>query len=297
MIGTFLCSHFIQRPSVIMASNTTTLFQQAIVDKGVKWIGLGWIGFISENVIISDNREWIIENYGNSNYHMAYSMLSTLTSGSILYGYIRYGRGQGPKIPAPSSLRLAGSFVFTSLGLVGLSQYIPLVRMPYTYDSVNSTENNDTTSNGMKKSKLEQQTPPSAADKVWRCPMDFRPKDAKVTADGIQGMERISRHGMFWSMGTLAMGKALSTVFLPEVVMFSFPMLFAYIGGAHQDARFLRGSGGTLTQEKYHRTSNVPFYAFVTGHQSWTTLSSEIKYSNMSIALATSALMALRKIR
>jgi uncharacterized membrane protein len=148
----------------------------------------------------------------------------------------------------------------------------------------------------MKKSKL-QQAPVAAADKVWRCPMDFKPKDAKVTEDGIQGMERISRHSMFWSLGSLAMGKALSTVFLPEVVMFSFPMLFAYIGGAHQDARFLRGSGGKLTQEKYNRTSNVPFYAFLTGHQSWSTLSSEIKYSNVSIALATSALLALRKLR
>lgn len=295
-----------------MASGSTTLFQQAVADKAVKWISLGWIGFISENLIISDNREWIIENYGQNNYHMAYSMLSTLTSGSILYGYVRYGRGQGPKLPVPSSFRLAGSFMFTTLGLMGLSQYIPLIRMPYTYENADTatsvtTEHNTinksistTTSNGMRKSKLEQQQAPpspSSSDKVWRCPMDFRPKDAKVTADGIQGMERVSRHSMFWSLGSLAMGKALSTVFLPEVVMFSFPMAFAYIGGAHQDTRFLRGSGGTLTQEKYNKTSNVPFYAFFTGHQSWETLSSEIKFSNMSIAVATSVLWTLRKIR
>lgn len=277
-----------------MASGSS-LLQQALADKAVKWIGLGWIGFISENVIISDNREWIIENYGNNNYHMAYSMLSTLTSGSILYGYLRYGRGQGPKLPDPSKLRLAGSFLFTTFGLVGLSQFVPLIRMPYTYDSIPGTNGN--TSNGMKQSKLEQRSPPAAADKVWRCPMDFKPQDGKVTADGIQGMERVSRHSMFWSLGTLAMGKALSSVFLPEVVMFSFPLAFAYIGGAHQDARFLRGSGGTLTQEKYNKTSNVPFYSFFTGHQSWTTLASEIKYSNMSIAVATSVLLALRRIR
>lgn len=273
-----------------------TLMQQAMADKAVKWITLGWVGFISENLIISDNREWIIEHYGSKNYHMAYSALSTLTSGSILYGYIRYGRGKGPKLPVPSSVRMAASFVFTSLGLVGLSQYAPLIRMPYTYDKAETPES-QLPSNGMKKSALQQQSEAKADGKVWRCPMDFRPKDAKVTEDGIQGMERISRHSMFWSLGSLAMGKALSTVFLPEMIMFSFPMAFAYIGGAHQDMRFRRGSGGTLTDDKYNKTSNVPFFALVTGKQSWATLSSEMKYSNMSIALATSALLALRKFR
>ena len=43
--------------SLIMASSTATLFQQAVANKAVKWIGLGWLGFISENVIISENRE------------------------------------------------------------------------------------------------------------------------------------------------------------------------------------------------------------------------------------------------
>lgn len=277
------------------ASGTGTIMQQALADRAVKWIGLGWLGFISENLIISDNREWIIENYGNNNYHMAYSALSTITSGSILYGYIRYGRGRGPKLPEPSSVRKAVSFVFTSFGLMGLSQYVPLIRMPYTYDNVEIPEN-QVNSNGMKKSALQQSSNKSET-KVWRCPMDFRPKDAKVTEDGIQGMERISRHSMFWSLGSLAMGKALSTVFIPEVVMFSFPMAFAYIGGAHQDQRFRRGSGGTLTPDKDKKTSNVPFAALLTGQQSWSTLSSELKYSNLSIAMATSALIALRKLR
>lgn len=277
-----------------MASGS--IFQQAIADKAVRWIGIGWLGFISENVIISENREWIIENYGNSNYHMAYSFLSTLTSGSILYGYIRHGRGKGPKLPSPSGIRLATSFFFTSLGLVGLSQFAPRLRLPYTYDSPESSQEVGIINN-TKKSKL-QQAPvvTTGTDKVWRCPMDFKPKDANTTPDGIHGLERVSRHAMFWSLGSLAMGKALSAVFLPEVVMFSFPLAFAYIGGAHQDARFLRGSGGNLTPEKYKKTSNIPFVAFFTGHQSWATLGSEIKYSNLGVALVTSAVLALRKI-
>lgn len=280
------------------AANTGSLLQQALANKAVKWIGFGWIGFITENVIISDNREWIISNYGNNNYHMAYSLLSTLTSGSILYGYIRYGRGQGPKLPVPSPLRNAASFAFTTLGLVGLSQYIPLIRMPYTYGTEEKVDDDvNANSNGMRRSKLQAPPPASSESKVWRCPMDFRPKDAKVTEDGIQGMDRVTRHGMFWSLASVAMGKALSTVFLPEAVMFSFPMAFAYIGGAHQDQRFLRGSGGTLSQEKYNKTCNVPFYSLITGQQSWSTLSSEIKYSNMYAALAASTLIALRRIR
>ena len=33
-------------------------------DKGVKYITFGWIGFISENLIISHNREYIINHLG-----------------------------------------------------------------------------------------------------------------------------------------------------------------------------------------------------------------------------------------
>lgn len=276
---------------------SSSLLQQAASSKAVRWIGFGWIGFITENVVISDNREWIIQNYGNDNYHMAYSLLSTLTSGSILYGYLRCGRGQGPRLPQPSTIRKVSSFAFTTLGLCGLSQYFPRVRTPYTYEEQLSGDNSTSnSSNGMRRSKL-QAPETDSKERVWRCPMDFRPKDAVETEDGIQGVDRVTRHGMFWSLGSLAMGKALTSVFLPEVVMFSFPLAFAYIGGAHQDQRFLRGSGGTLTQEKYDKTSNVPFYALVTGKQSWSSLSDEIKYSNVYIALFTSLLLALKKVR
>ena len=274
---------------------STTLLQQALSNKAIKWISFGWIGFITENVIISDNREWIIDNYGNDNYHMAYSLLSTITSGSILYGYLRYGRGQGPKISPPTSIRSLSSFVFTSMGLIGFSQYIPLIRMPYTYENENENDNN-IPSNGIKKSKLVQQNT-SNESKTWRCPLDFKPKDIKKTEDGVYGMERVSRHGMFWSLGALSLGKALSTVYVPEIIMFGFPIAFAYIGGAHQDIRFLRGSGGVLSQEKYEKTSNVPFGAFLTGQQTWEKLSSELKYPNMALALATSVLLTLRRIR
>jgi hypothetical protein len=51
-------------------------------------------GFLAENVILSNNREYLIKEAGESTYHGAYNLLSTLATGSILYGYIGHGRGQ-----------------------------------------------------------------------------------------------------------------------------------------------------------------------------------------------------------
>lgn len=34
---------------------------QYLKDKGVKYIGMGWVCFIGENIIVSHNREWLIE--------------------------------------------------------------------------------------------------------------------------------------------------------------------------------------------------------------------------------------------
>ena len=108
-------------------------------------------------------------------------------------------------------------------------------------------------------------------------------------------MERVSRHSTFWSISLVSIGRAITTIFLPEVVMFSFPMVFAYIGGWHQDSRYLRGMGGLLTREKYESTSNVPFAAMVSGKQSLDSFRDEIKTSNAVLALSLSLLFTIRK--
>jgi hypothetical protein len=70
---------------------------QLLKDKGIKYITYGWIGFISENVIISHNREYIISHLGGeSTYRNLYSLFSSLATLSICYGYFRYARNCGP---------------------------------------------------------------------------------------------------------------------------------------------------------------------------------------------------------
>ena len=38
-------------------------------DKGVKFIFLGWSSFIAENVIVSHNRDYIIDHLGGENLY------------------------------------------------------------------------------------------------------------------------------------------------------------------------------------------------------------------------------------
>jgi uncharacterized membrane protein len=258
-----------------------SLLQLAIQNQGVRWISAGWIGFIAENLILSENRQYIIENLGDDNYHYLYSTLSTLACGSIAYGYLRHGRRKGPTLQAPPGLgRKIIAFIVQTLGLVGFSQAIPLVRMPYTYVE-NSTPPN-----------LPLEVSPTKV-KAWRCPMDFRSND--LSENEVFGVERITRHAVFWSFGLFTLSSALSTIYLPEIVMFSFPSVFALIGGAHQDHRFLNGSGGKLTLEKYEKTSHLPFGAVLTGKQSLSDVGKELKTTNLSIAIGASLLLGLKR--
>lgn len=67
--------------------------------------------------------------------------------------------------------------------------------------------------------------------------------------DGIYGMDRVSRHSNLWSMAFISLGFALRSIYLTEIIMFSFPMIFALIGGSHQDYRYRRNEGGYLPKE------------------------------------------------
>jgi uncharacterized membrane protein len=262
---------------------TPNLLQLAIQNQGVRWISAGWIGFIAENLILSENRQYIIEQLGDDQYHYLYSTLSTLACGSIAYGYLRHGRQTGPTLQSPPGIgRKMSAFIAQTLGLVGFSQAIPLVRMPYTY---------------VEEPSLSASTVPldvsATKVKAWRCPMDFRSND--LSENEVFGVERITRHAVFWSFGLFTLSSALSTISLPEIVMFSFPSIFALIGGAHQDHRFLNGSGGKLTREKYEKTSHFPFGAVLTGKQSLSDVGKEMKTTNLSIALGASLLLGLKR--
>jgi len=50
---------------------------------GVRWVAVGWTGFITENLLLSENRQAIIEAIGDREYHLIYSSLSTIACSSI----------------------------------------------------------------------------------------------------------------------------------------------------------------------------------------------------------------------
>lgn len=66
---------------------------------GVRWVALGWTGFIAENLILSENRTAIIDAIGDREYHLVYSALSTAACTSIGWcalSWLRRGtRGPG----------------------------------------------------------------------------------------------------------------------------------------------------------------------------------------------------------
>jgi uncharacterized membrane protein len=266
------------------AMSSSNFIQLVSQSKGVRWITGGWIAFILENLILSENRQQIIDLINDDNYHRMYSTLSTLACGSIAYGYFVHGRRKGPTIQSPSLLKKSLAFLSQTIGLIGISQIIPLVRMPYTYiDEPIPTL----------PSPSVVLDPVTTKVKAWRCPMDFRSKD--LSENDVNGIERISRHAVFWSFGLLTLSGALSTIYIPEIVMFTFPSIFAMIGGAHQDHRFLKGSGGNLTLEKYEKTSNIPFGAILSGKQNISDVKKELKTTNFSIALGMSVLLGMKR--
>lgn len=260
--------------------------------KGVRWIALGWTGFILENLVLSHNRTEIISAFGDNVYHNVYNTLSTIACSSIAWGYFKHGRKAGPKLPFRSKGAIVAGFVAQSVGLVCLSQLAPKLQVPVTFvtDASGTTE-------AVADPSVSQQTPAPSKEKLRvRCPMDFKAKDAP-TDGGVYGIERISRHCVFWSFGLACMGQACYSLFIPEIVMFSFPLAFAVIGTAHQDYRFRRGWGGQLTPEYERITSNTPFAALLTGRQSWSKLFDETKWVNAGLAVTIAGIRFLRVLR
>lgn len=227
-------------------------------------------------------------------YHGVYSLLSTAATGSILWGYFKHGRGRGPKIwnVGGPGMR-AASLVLQTAGLVGMSQMAPKLQNPYTLQSRQEQQADRGRIIAGEERKEDNSKTVSWLPKFGvRCPFDFSKPNPD---DGMQGMQRVSRHYSLWSLGVAGLGMALGTPFAPEVAMFAFPLVFAAVGSTHQDSRFRRGMGGELSPEMEQKSSNVPFLALAQGRQSWTKLGEEIKWSNAMIAMALSAMIFVRR--
>lgn len=262
--------------------------------KGIRWIGLGWTAFTLENVVLSHNRTEIIDHFGSDTYHQVYNSLSAIACSSIAWGYFKHGRQQGPVMAVARRslpILIVGTIVQT-VGLVGLSQMAPKVQLP-----VAIKVGEDSSRTGSESVATAAQGTSSSSGKITyaaRCPMDFKPPN--IPQDGIYGTDRVSRYSMLWSLGMASIGNALSTIYYTEVVMFTFPLIFAAIGSSHQDYRYRRGMGGYLSPEKEEKTSVVPFRALLTGKQSWKDLSNEMKWSNAGLAAAYGLFLGARRI-
>lgn len=236
--------------------------------KGVRWITYGWGLFIAENVVLSHNRDQLIDEFGDTAYHGVYSALSTVACVSIGYGYWGHGRGQGPLLRHPlvtSTVGRACVAAMQAVGFVGLSQLFPRFQIPVAWTSTSAAPGTTSSSSSSTPSNMPGSAVPSPAASPSppafafqaRCPIDFHTD--KQHADSVFGIQRVTRHPMLWSLALAGAGTALVSPFVTEVLMFGvFPSAFACIGSTHQDYRFRRGSGGTLTAAREAATSQFP---------------------------------------
>jgi hypothetical protein len=168
-------------------------------------------------------------------------------------------------------------FSVQALGICGLVHALPKLQIPVSFTLENIVTD-------------AQQSITTPKLKML-CPVDF--KDAKTPKEGIYGLERITRHPGLWSLGLASAGVALYTPFWSEIILFGFPLIFAGIGGAHQDMRFRRNGG--LTESTDNVTSLFPFVALLQGKQNWVDLSSELKWVNIGLGVITAFTFAVRR--
>ncbi|ORY42055.1 hypothetical protein BCR33DRAFT_718673 [Rhizoclosmatium globosum] len=261
-------------------------FKQILSHRGAKWIFIGWTGFIAENLILSENRESLVASFGEDSYRKVYGTLSTVACGSIAYGYLAHGHLKGPVVKSAMG-SVAGRALVVGvqvLGLVGLSQSLPKFQVPvWIAPSSTSTVSNSPASTVA--------TASSAPSLKLFCPIDFA--HARSNNPNELGLKRVTRHPQLFSLAFVALGTALATPFLTTRLLCGFPIVFAFIGGAHQDIRFLRS--GAYSEEYYESTSLVPFWALVTGKQEWSVLAAELKTVNATIGVLGALWLARRR--
>lgn len=247
----------------------------------IKWSVGSWSLFIAENYILSENRTAIIAAVGDDNYHYIYGLCSTLAVSSIAYGYqykIKNASSPGMMLwaknaPVPLPAKIA-AFVSIGLGLGLVSQSAPKMQIPLEYingnGNVSATANETSVSASLPATTNNNNKESSRKWKV-RCPFDFTDGKSKSLEGGsaitLHGVERISRHPGLWSFGFLGLGSSFLTPCIPIRIWLSMPVMVALIGGGHTDSRHRRGLGGELSQDMDAVTSNVPFWAMLSGRQ------------------------------
>jgi len=87
--------------------------------------GASWGLFIGENVVLSENRTWIIEKFGDNMYHNIYNTLSTISCTGIAYAFFKYRNSAAIMTARPGIAAL-----FKCSGLLLASQIVPSIRNP-----------------------------------------------------------------------------------------------------------------------------------------------------------------------
>eukprot|EP00551_Chaetoceros_affinis_P006486 CAMPEP_0203662576 /NCGR_PEP_ID=MMETSP0090-20130426/495_1 /ASSEMBLY_ACC=CAM_ASM_001088 /TAXON_ID=426623 /ORGANISM="Chaetoceros affinis, Strain CCMP159" /LENGTH=370 /DNA_ID=CAMNT_0050525387 /DNA_START=88 /DNA_END=1203 /DNA_ORIENTATION=+ len=357
------------------AAKTTTAKSFAPLLKPIKWAVGSWSFFIAENVILSENRTFIIQNICDNNddyYHYIYGLCSTTALGSIIYAYRKQirpfsfnpqneqfllwprhtkssstgrrlttsGRNAALAAVPPLPSRLMG-FVTLSFGLGLLSQTLPKFQIPLEYiggSNANSNEGNKSNGNVNGNATGSSQNNQDSKNSTWkvRCPFDFTDSKSKLnhsknsnnnlplTIHDIHGIERITRHAGLWSFGLVSLGASFLSPCIATRTYLAMPLVMAYVGGEHNDSRFRRNIGGSLSEDMDNITSNVPFGALISGRQlvvggrdgnsngnlgasttSTTTrmdllkefYNQELKGLNLALGMTTAALFVVRKGR
>lgn len=278
-------------------------------DLGLRCITIGWTGFILENLILSENRDYLIQTFGKDTYHGVYGGLSTIACASFLFGYVKhrnfYKLAQKANINSSSQQLLempywppGGRFVGRSAGLVlqcigavGMMQPLPKLQIPVGVSSSSARDHSSGSSHGDDGGGSSSASSASSWMPAFslKCPVEWKAsRDAQ--SGQVQGMHRVCREPLLWSFGILGFGTALRSNAPAAVAMYSFPLIFAAIGSAHKDSRYYRGrQENPLTPEEENQTSWLPFGAVVTGQQRLEDIVKETKVVNGLVGIGVLA--------
>ena len=174
----------------------------------VRWASAGWVFFIAENAVLSENRTALIDAMGDDNYHVLYGTISTTATAAIGYAYFKISSASSSStIPSslvlwrhrPTLLAGFGGWVLITTGMIMASQAAPKVQIPVALDGSNNSIS-------------------------VRCPFDFSDKHSangitnggNVGWDGqVHGLDRITRHPGLWSIGLMGLGQAFLSPNIP----------------------------------------------------------------------------------
>ena len=269
-----------------------------LAHRGVRLIAGGWAFFITENVVVSENRDKIISFMGSEGRYIGlYGTLSTAACGSIALGYFQFGRGKGPILWRPTTGMRAAAFALQAAGFVGLSQLAPPLQLPFTITSFQApTPPHQHPPISDEAAAVGRQTA-SSMGMTAQCPIDFSFRE-KLAGNELAGTKRITRHPQLWSLTLLGLGSAIGNALLTEVTFGAAPLFMTLIGGAHQDLRHLRS--GVLHPDLMAKTSHLPFYAMICqtieeGFAPWTALADEMAWTNAGLAIVVAAVVATRR--